>query len=66
MLMPRARTQSGIVACAASVSELATEIQAMPATTMAGSATQTSGTVTISAAAAACTSVPATTNWFGV
>ena len=54
------------MACAASVSELATEIQAMPATTMAGNATQTSGTVTISADAAACTRVPATTNSLGV
>ena len=39
MDMPRARTQSGKAIWAATVSELATVIQAMPATTMAGTAT---------------------------
>ena len=61
--MPRARTQSGSVVCAATVSEFATEIQAMPTTTIAGNATQTSGTSTISVLKAACTSVPKRTNW---
>jgi hypothetical protein len=61
--MPRARTQSGMACWAATVSELATEIQAMPMTTIAGTATQTSSTSTISADSAACTSVPMTTNW---
>jgi hypothetical protein len=36
--MPRARTQSGSAACAETVSELATEIQAMPTKAIAGSA----------------------------
>ena len=46
--MPRARTQSGMATWADTVSELATEIQAMPISTMAGKATQISGTSTIS------------------
>ena len=41
--MPRARTQSGSAICAASVSELAVEIQAMPTTTIAGTASHSVG-----------------------
>ena len=61
--MPRARTQLGRATCAASVSELAVEIQAMPSTTMAGSATQMFGANTTTTDIAACASVPPTTNW---
>jgi hypothetical protein len=51
--MPRARTQSGIATCAATASELATEIHAMPNTTITGTATQNSPTPTTSAEPAA-------------
>ena len=61
--MPRARTQFGSAICAASVSELAVEIQAMPSTAIAGSAIHKLGANTATTDIAACTSVPYRTNW---
>jgi len=61
--MPRARTQLGSAICAASVSEFAVEIQAMPSTAIAGSASHSVGDSTTSTDIAACTKVPMTTNW---
>ena len=61
--MPRARTQLGSATCAASVSELAVEIQAMPSTAMAGSAIHRFGAKTTTTDIAACASVPPSTNW---
>ncbi len=59
--MPRARTQSGSANCAEIVSELATEIQAMPATSIAGAATQTVGASATTTVAATCSSEPQST-----
>ena len=48
--MPRARTQSGNDSCAATVTELATVIQASPATNMPGAAVQIVGNLLVLAA----------------
>ena len=61
--MPRARTQLGKAICAASVSELAVAIQAMPATAIAGTASHSEGENTTATDASACTPVPQRTNW---
>jgi hypothetical protein len=56
--MPRARTQSGRASCADTVSELATESQAAPATTIAGSAVGSVLAALTASIAVAWTSVP--------
>ena len=62
MDMPRARTQAGNAVCAATASELATEIQAMPSTTMPGIANHTSCTATIRQDSSAWPMTPERTN----
>ena len=53
----------GSAICAATVSELAVTIQAMPAIAIAGTASHSVGDSTTVTAIAACVSVPSTTNW---
>ena len=62
MDMPRARTQLGRASWADTLSVLAVVIHAIPASTMAGTATYTLGAQAITPVAAACTSVPRSTS----
>ena len=61
--MPRARTQSGSASCAETVTELATAIQAPPATSMAAPAIASWSAKATTAVHSACTVVPASANW---